>query len=133
MTAHGWHALAIPPSIPGGTITPTGISSPLDMPHRMHARPSAWAQVSSRLVAEWQAIITVWLRTLAACTVLTVQPTYDAPGYLLAGRGSPRAADRLVKKACSAAEDDVPPNARRPAGGRRVPGGLVLAADGIWR
>ena len=50
------------------------------MPQRMHARPSAWAKVSSRLVAEWQAIITVWLPTLAACTVLTVQPSYDTPG-----------------------------------------------------
>ena len=109
MTAHRWHALAIPPSIPGGTITPTGISSPLVMPHRTHARPSAWAQVSSRLVAEWQAIITVWLCTLAACTVLTVQPAYDAPGHLLSGRGCPRAADRLANKTCSAAEDDMPP------------------------
>jgi hypothetical protein len=89
MTAHGWHALAIPPSIRGGTITPTGISSPLVMPHRMHARPSAWAQVSCRLVAEWQAIITVWLRTLAACTVLTVQPAYDAPGAPARRQGKP--------------------------------------------
>jgi hypothetical protein len=66
------------------------------MPQRMHARPSAWAKVSSRLMAEWQAIFTIWLRTLAACTALTVQSAYDAPGHLIADRVHDRLLEMIL-------------------------------------
>ena len=49
------------------------------MLQRMQACPSAWAEVSSWLLAVWQAIITVWFR---ACMVPTVRSPYDTAGPL---------------------------------------------------
>lgn len=103
-------------------ITPTGISSPSPgTPQRIQACPSAWAQVNSRLLAEWQAIITMWLRTLAACTMPTVQPAYDAAGSLPSAGMAP-GADRAAKEAYIAVEGDVRAVLARPAGGCQLRG-----------
>jgi len=71
--AHVGHAPAMPEPRIGGTITPTGISSPVPaVPQLMQACPVAWAPVSSRGPAAWQATITVWRCVLPAGTVTTL-------------------------------------------------------------
>ena len=58
--AHCPHAIAMPLPWTGGTMTPTGISSPALVPLQpMHASPAAWATASSRSAGRRPAMITV--------------------------------------------------------------------------